>query len=355
MILQLSIITFILSVVTEFFVIRFCHKHSLYDSLGSRKIHTGNIPRLGGIAIAVSFFLGFILYSISYHNKVNTEYIFLLISGLIIFTVGIIDDLIELSAKKKLLAQLIATIVLIIGGFKLNRIFIIDLDQNIYLKVLSYVVTFIGIVGVINAYNLIDGLDGLCGSITFVTFITYGFIYYRTVPLVSATFFIFAMAILGFLVFNWPPAKVFMGDNGSTFLGFSVVAFALYKEQDVNTSMTVYEFTKILVLLNLTAIPVTDTLAAVWRRTRDHRPIMSPDKSHIHHKLLNIGFSKTGVLYLLLSIQILVCISVYVSTLLTKVQSTVLLSVTYLLVLLFFAWIHYANRRANRRKAVAEQ
>ena len=149
MILQFSIITFILSVVTEFFVIRFCHKHSLYDSLGSRKIHTGNIPRLGGIAIAVSFFLGFILYSISYHNKVNTEYIFLLISGLIIFTVGIIDDLIELSAKKKLLAQLIATIVLIIGGFKLNRIFIIDLDQNIYLKVLSYVVTFIGIVGVI--------------------------------------------------------------------------------------------------------------------------------------------------------------------------------------------------------------
>lgn len=355
MILQFSIITFILSVVTEFFVIRFCHKHSLYDSLGSRKIHTGNIPRLGGIAIAVSFFLGFILYSISYHNKVNTEYIFLLISGLIIFTVGIIDDLIELSAKKKLLAQLIATIVLIIGGFKLNRIFIIDLDQNIYLKVLSYVVTFIGIVGVINAYNLIDGLDGLCGSITFVTFITYGFIYYRTVPLVSATFFIFAMAILGFLVFNWPPAKVFMGDNGSTFLGFSVVAFALYTEQDVNTSMTVYEFTKILVLLNLTAIPVTDTLAAVWRRTRDHRPIMSPDKSHIHHKLLNIGFSKTGVLYLLLSIQILVCISVYVSTLLTKVQSTVLLSVTYLLVLLFFAWIHYANRRVNRKKAVAEQ
>lgn len=355
MIIQFSIITFILSVVTEFFVIRFCHKHSLYDSLGSRKIHTGNIPRLGGIAIAVSFFLGFILYSISYHNKVNTEYFFLLISGLIIFTVGIIDDLIELSAKKKLLAQLIATIVLIIGGFKLNRIFIIDLDQNIYLKVLSYVVTFIGIVGVINAYNLIDGLDGLCGSITFVTFITYGFIYYRTVPLVSATFFIFAMAILGFLVFNWPPAKVFMGDNGSTFLGFSVVAFALYTEQDVNTSMTVYEFTKILVLLNLTAIPVTDTLAAVWRRTRDHRPIMSPDKSHIHHKLLNIGFSKTGVLYLLLSIQILVCISVYVSTLLTKVQSTVLLSVTYLLVLLFFAWIHYTNRRANRRKAVAEQ
>lgn len=355
MILQFFIITFILSVVTEFFVIRFCHKYSLYDSLGSRKIHTGNIPRLGGIAIAVSFFLGFILYSISYHNKVNTEYIFLLISGLIIFTVGIIDDLIELSAKKKLLAQLIATIVLIIGGFKLNRIFIIDLDQNIYLKVLSCVVTFIGIVGVINAYNLIDGLDGLCGSITFVTFITYGFIYYRTVPLVSATFFIFAMAILGFLVFNWPPAKVFMGDNGSTFLGFSVVAFALYTEQDVNTSMTVYEFTKILVLLNLTAIPVTDTLAAVWRRTRDHRPIMSPDKSHIHHKLLNIGFSKTGVLYLLLSIQILVCISVYVSTLLTKVQSTVLLSVTYLLVLLFFAWIHYTNRRANRRKAVAEQ
>lgn len=355
MIIQFSIITFILSVVTEFFVIRFCHKHSLYDSLGSRKIHTGNIPRLGGIAIAVSFFIGFILYSISYHNKVDTEYIFLLISGLIIFTVGIIDDLIELSAKKKLLAQLIATIVLIIGGFKLNSIFIIDLDQNIYLKVLSYIVTFIGIVGVINAYNLIDGLDGLCGSITFVTFITYGFIYYRTVPLVSATFFIFAMAILGFLVFNWPPAKVFMGDNGSTFLGFSVVAFALYTEQDVKTSMTVYEFTKILVLLNLTAIPVTDTLAAVWRRTRDHRPIMSPDRSHIHHKLLNIGFSKTGVLYLLLSIQILVCISVYVSTLLTKVQSTVLLSVTYLLVLLFFAWIHYANRRVNRKKAVAEQ
>lgn len=355
MILQFSLITFILSVVTEFFVIRFCHKHSLYDSLGSRKIHTGNIPRLGGIAIAVSFFLGFILYSFFHHQGVETSYIFLLASGLIIFVVGVVDDLIELSAKKKLFAQLVATIILVVGGFKFNRIFIFDLEQNAFLLVFSYLVTFVWIVGVINAYNLIDGLDGLCGSITFVTFITYGFIYYRTVPHVAAVFFILAAAILGFLVFNWPPAKVFMGDNGSTFLGFSVVAFALYTEQDVNTSMTVYEFTKILVLLNLTAIPVTDTLAAVWRRTRDHRPIMSPDKSHIHHKLLNIGFSKTGVLYLLLSIQILVCISVYVSTLLTKVQSTVLLSVTYLLVLLFFAWIHYVNRRANRRKAVAEQ
>lgn len=355
MILQFSIITFILSVVTEFFVIRFCHKHSLYDSLGSRKIHTGNIPRLGGIAIAVSFFLGFILYSLFHHQGVETSYIFLLASGLIIFVVGVVDDLIELSAKKKLFAQLVATIILVVGGFKFNRIFIFDLEQNAFLLVFSYLVTFVWIVGVINAYNLIDGLDGLCGSITFVTFITYGFIYYRTVPHVAAVFFILAAAILGFLVFNWPPAKVFMGDNGSTFLGFSVVAFALYTEQDVNTSMTVYEFTKILVLLNLTAIPVTDTLAAVWRRTRDHRPIMSPDKSHIHHKLLNIGFSKTGVLYLLLSIQILVCISVYVSTLLTKVQSTVLLSITYLLVLLFFAWIHYANRRVNRKKAIAEQ
>lgn len=355
MILQFSIITFILSVVTEFFVIRFCHKHSLYDSLGSRKIHTGNIPRLGGIAVAVSFFLGFILHSFFHHQGVETSYIFLLASGLIIFVVGVVDDLIELSAKKKLFAQLVATIILVVGGFKFNRIFIFDLEQNAFLLVFSYLVTFVWIVGVINAYNLIDGLDGLCGSITFVTFITYGFIYYRTVPHVAAVFFILAAAILGFLVFNWPPAKVFMGDNGSTFLGFSVVAFALYTEQDVNTSMTVYEFTKILVLLNLTAIPVTDTLAAVWRRTRDHRPIMSPDKSHIHHKLLNIGFSKTGVLYLLLSIQILVCISVYVSTLLTKVQSTALLTVTYLLVLLFFAWIHYANRRVNRRKAVAEQ
>lgn len=355
MIIQFSIITFILSVVTEFFVIRFCHKHSLYDSLGSRKIHTGNIPRLGGIAIAVSFFLGFILYSFFRHQGVETSYFFLLASGLIIFVVGVVDDLIELSAKKKLFAQLVATIILVVGGFKFNRIFVFDLEQNAFLLVFSYLVTFVWIVGVINAYNLIDGLDGLCGSITFVTFITYGFIYYRTVPRVAAVFFILAAAILGFLVFNWPPAKVFMGDNGSTFLGFSVVAFALYTEQDVNTSMTVYEFTKILVLLNLTAIPVTDTLAAVWRRTRDHRPIMSPDKSHIHHKLLNIGFSKTGVLYLLLSIQILVCISVYVSTLLTKVQSTVLLSVTYLLVLLFFAWIHYANRRVNRKKAIAEQ
>lgn len=355
MIIQFSIITLILSVILCYIVIRICHKYSLYDSLGSRKIHTGNIPRLGGIAIAVSFFIGFVLYSISHHNKVDTEYIFLLISGVVIFTVGVIDDLVELSAKKKLLAQLIATIVLIIGGFKFNSIFFIDLNKNIFLLILSYVVTFAWIVGVINAYNLIDGLDGLCGSITFVTFITYGFIYYRTIPQVSATFFIFSMAIFGFLVFNWPPAKVFMGDCGSTFLGFSVVAMALYTEQDMETSLSVYEFNKILIIFVLTAIPVTDTIAAIWRRTRDHRPIMSPDRFHIHHKLLNIGFSKTGVLYLLLTIQIFICILVYISTLLTKVQSTALLTVTYLLVLLFFAWIHYANRRANRRKAVEEQ
>ena len=348
-ILFFSAIALVLSVVLEFFTIKFCHKHSLYDKINSRKIHTGNIPRLGGIAIVLANIISYILYSLIVNKTIPFNFVLLMLAGFIIFVFGVIDDLLELKAKQKLLVQIVAAVIVILGRFHFTQIFGLNLDANIATKIISFVVTLFWIVGVVNAYNLIDGLDGLCGSITFVTVLTYGLIFSRYAQNTAAIAFILAAAILGFLFFNWPPAKTFMGDNGSQFLGFSVAVIALYNEYKIPASMATFEFNKILVVLNLTALPIMDTIAAIWRRVRDHRPIMSPDRSHIHHKLLNIGFTKTQILLILLGIQTLVCTVVYLSTYMSRLNGMAVLLTTYAFMIVFFSFIHFANRAANRR------
>ena len=113
--------------------------------------------------------------------------------------------------------------------------------------------------------------------------------------------------------------------------------------------MDSFEFNKVLIVLNLTALPIMDTIAAIWRRIRDHRPVMSPDRFHIHHKLMNIGFSKKQILYILLSIQTVVCGIVYLSTYMRRLNALAVLIVTYVFMIIFFSFIHFANRAAMRK------
>ena len=344
-----SALSLVLSLVLESIVIKFCRKHSLYDKLSARKVHTGNVPRLGGIAIAVSFTVSFILYNFFVPGRVPYNFLFLVLAGFIIFFFGVVDDLKELRAKTKLLIQFVASAIVIGSGFHFTQVFGLNLDSNIVLKIISYVVTFIWIAGVVNAYNLIDGIDGLCGSLTFLSFIAYGLIFLRYSKNMSALAFLLAAAILGFLFYNWPPAKTFMGDNGSQFLGFMVAVLALYNEKEIPASMASFEFNKLLVVLNITALPTMDTIAAIWRRLRDHKPVMSPDRAHIHHKLMNIGFSKKQILLILAGIQLIVCVVVYGSTFMSTLNAFVVLCVTYVFMIVFFSWIHFANRAVNKR------
>lgn len=328
-------------------VIKFCNKYSLYDSVSARKIHSGNIPRLGGIAIFIAFMLGCLVY----FGLTDFDNFFLklplLISCTIIFAVGILDDLFDLSAFTKLLAQLIATGIVVFFGYRFQSIFGIPLNTTVFGRIFSCFFTYCWVVGVINSYNLIDGLDGLCSTLSLFVLVTIAIIY-SSINMTEAVICIFLCAsILGFLVFNFPPAKIFMGDNGSQFLGFMIAILPLYVTQVKNCS---FEFNKALVCVVLSAIPLTDTVASIWRRIRDKKPIMSPDKAHLHHKLLNIGLSKKQVLFVVDFVQILICVTVLIVVRLKGFIATALLLILYFVLSALFSYLHFKNRSVLKHK-----
>ncbi|WP_149554659.1 MraY family glycosyltransferase [Treponema pectinovorum] len=338
---------FLLSIFLIKKVIKFCNKYSLYDSVSARKIHSGNIPRLGGIAIFVSFISGCVVYFLITDSAILFTKIPLLISCSIIFAVGILDDLFDLKAYTKLLAQLVATGIVVFFGYRFQSIFGVSLNTSIFGRIFSSIFTYFWVVGIINSYNLIDGLDGLCSTLALSVLITVALIYSQ-INTTEAMLCIFLCAgILGFLVFNFPPAKIFMGDNGSQFLGFMIAILPLYVTQVKNTS---FEFNKVLVCIVLSAIPMTDTIASIWRRIRDKRPIMSPDKAHLHHKLLNIGLSKNQVLLVVDLVQIVICVTVLFAVRLNRNFATIVLAVLYLILASLFAFIHFKNRSVLKFK-----
>ena len=335
----------ILSIVSMPVIIKICKKFSLYDYQNARKIHSGNIPRLGGVGI----FLAFIIAAVAFIgiNKVDNfnKILPIMIAGTIVFTFALLDDLLTLPALAKLIVQLIAVSVVVFNGFRFKQIFSWVLPTPV-----SLILTFCWILGVINAYNLIDGLDGLCGSFSISTICTLGILYTFTGNPESILCFILAASIFGFLCFNWPPAKLFMGDAGSQFLGFMISVFPLFSSDNV------FEFNKFLIMIVITAFPVFDTIAAIWRRIRDKKPIMSPDRSHLHHKLLNMGYSKKSALYLLCFLQILLCGSVIISYFLGAKRGMALLIESTAFVTLFFSFVHYTNRAVIlKQKKEAEE
>ncbi|MCR4580330.1 MAG: undecaprenyl/decaprenyl-phosphate alpha-N-acetylglucosaminyl 1-phosphate transferase [Treponema sp.] len=328
-----------LSLLSMPIIIGICKKLGLYDYHDERKIHSGDIPRLGGVGIVIAFVISSLLFLITKKTLNTVDHIPIYIAAGIIFVFAIVDDLLNLPAIVKLIVQLVAVSIVTFNGYHFTQIFGWQLP-----KAVAIILTFGWILGVTNAYNLIDGLDGLCGTLSITAILTMGILYYLSGNNEAILCFMLAGAIFGFLCFNWPPAKLFMGDNGSQFLGFMIATLPLY------TSGDVFEYNKFLIMIVLTSFAVFDTIAAIWRRIRDRKPIMSGDRSHLHHKLLNMGYTKKSALYLIAFIQVLLCISVIVSYFLGRMKGMALLLESFSFMVLFFSIIHYTNRRVMLQK-----
>jgi len=339
----ISLVAFLISLLSIPIIIKLSTKFNIFDYQDARKIHSGNISRLGGVGITISFFVCTAVYFLIADASLFIEYLPIISAGLIIFVFGFIDDIVTLRAIVKLLIQIVATCLVIFSGNRFTQIGPWQIPSA-----LSYIFTFCWIIGVVNAFNLIDGLDGLCSSLAFTTTLTLGIIYTLSSNNVAVICFILAASILGFLCFNWPPAKLFMGDCGSQFLGFMIATIPLIPSDNV------IEFNKFLIIVSLAAFPIFDTIAAIWRRIRDKRPIMSPDKSHLHHKLLNLGYTKKSSLYLVVFIQLLLCSLVIISYLLGTYKGMMVLLLTLFFVTLFFTFIHYTNQAILKRKRMEE-
>ena len=337
-------VSFVLAIAFVKLTIVVCKKESWYDIPSERKVHKGLVPRLGGAGFVSAFILSCVLY-VLFELESAKMFAPFVCAGLFVFATGVADDFLDLRAVVKFFVQCLAALIMVSSGYVFENCFSLAIPQP-----LASVGTFLWIVGIINSYNMIDGIDGLCGGLSALVLFTLALVYTLSGGYSAALCFILVSAILGFLVFNKPKAKIFMGDGGSQFLGFMVASIPLFK------TVTNFESKKMLVALCLTAIPMMDCIAAFVRRTRDHRSVMSPDKLHLHHKLMNLGLSSTAVLLLLLSIQTSICACVIASMALKTAGAYVLLIALEVVMIGFFAAVHFLNRaKLSKPKEVADE
>jgi UDP-GlcNAc:undecaprenyl-phosphate/decaprenyl-phosphate GlcNAc-1-phosphate transferase len=260
-------------------IIKIALKLGITDQPNSRKVHVKQTPSMGGLAIYIGF-----LNCIWFSNIQNDFLLPILIGTVVIIITGLLDDYLVLSPPLKLTGQIIAAAIVIQSGVVVEFINV-PFGSIVYLGWFSVPLTLIWILGITNAINLIDGLDGLAAGVTSIVLLTISII-----ALGMFNYFVVMLAIillganLGFLVHNFYPAKIFMGDTGSLFLGFMLSVISLLGFKNVTL------FSLIIPVLIL-GVPISDTFFAIIRRAVNKQPLSHPDKSHLHHCLMRIGYS----------------------------------------------------------------
>ncbi|WP_428909663.1 glycosyltransferase family 4 protein [Niallia sp. Krafla_26] len=254
------------------------------DKPNQRKVHQNIMPRLGGLAIYISFVVG--IFIMLPEHLIDNTLSSIMIGCTIIVITGIFDDIFEISPKLKLFGQLAAALVVIVwGDIKVEFINLPFTDGILEFGYMSVPITLLWIIGITNAINLIDGLDGLAAGVSSIALITISFmgILFGN-PFVTIVAAILLASTIGFLFYNFHPAKIFMGDTGALFLGYMIAVLSLLGFKNV-------AFISFIIPIIILGVPISDTFFAIMRRILNKKPIMQPDKSHLHHCLLGLGFS----------------------------------------------------------------
>ena len=297
------------------------------DMPNERKVHKVPIPRLGGLGIYAGFLLGYMLFGI-HSVQMNA----ILIGSFIILVTGIFDDIKPVPAKWKLLAQTVgASIIPLYGGILLKDISAFGLYLNF--GILAYPITIIFIVAIINCINLIDGLDGLSSGIASIYFLTIGIIAMllnNSNGLDIILTFIMLGSTLGFLVHNFHPAKIFLGNSGSMFLGYMIAVISLLGFKNVT-------MTSLIIPLLVIAIPILDTIFAILRRAIKGEKITTGDKYHIHHQLLNRNLSQRTTVLIIYVIDLLFASASIVYVLKDNKLGYIIYGILLLIVIIFVA------------------
>ncbi len=294
--LEILLITFLTSLLLIPLSKRVAEHIGAIDMPNARKVHKVPMPRLGGLAIYGAFLVGYI-----FCGDKTPQMISILIGTFIIFITGLLDDIKPIKASYKFLAQIIASaIVVIYGQIYFSEITFLGLHLQFNL-ILSYILSIFFILAITNAINLIDGLDGLASGVSciyFATILIIAMLLNSTAGLDFTLTIIMLGSTLGFLVFNFPPAKIFMGDSGSLFLGFMISVIAL-------VSFKVATLTSLFIPIIVLAIPIFDTVLAILRRILKGESIGTPDKEHFHHQLLKLKFSPRVSVIIIYMVNIL--------------------------------------------------
>ena len=291
-------------------------KLNVVDIPNERKVHTVAIPRMGGVAIYGAFVLGALALGL-YTRQVAA----LLVASSIVMLVGWVDDVRGISPKIKLLGQVVASLVLIKGGFFVQFITNPFTDGGlISLGVFTIPVTILWLTGISNAVNLIDGLDGLSAGVSAVAALTMTIVCFVQGQVQTAALAaVLAAAAFGFLRYNFYPARTFMGDCGSLFLGFVLGALAIMGLSKGATIVSIF------IPFIIMGIPIFDTFFAIIRRIFLHKPIFEADKGHLHHSLLSLGLSHRQTVLSIYAVSAVMGLSAVLLALLTSAQAMVLL------------------------------
>ncbi|NLL61395.1 MAG: undecaprenyl/decaprenyl-phosphate alpha-N-acetylglucosaminyl 1-phosphate transferase [Candidatus Atribacteria bacterium] len=287
---------FFISYIITPFIARLAKKQDFVDKPGYRKVHDNAIPNLGGIVIFFGFLLS-ALFFVPFQEQIKA----FLAGSIIILLLGIVDDIVDLKPLNKFIIQLAPALLFIIyHQDTINQFIIQKLSQFTIFGFLLYPVLILWMVGITNSINLIDGLDGLAAGISIISLVTFLIIGFL-VDEIYLPYNLLNAALLGSMIaffrYNFYPAQIFLGDSGSTFSGFLISGSAIL--------LVVYSKKPILLLIPVLtlALPITDTLFAIWRRYKSHTPIFQADRSHLHHRLLDRGISHRNVVLILLALN----------------------------------------------------
>lgn len=333
-------VTFIISVILTPFIGKITKEMGIIAHTNNRTVHHGIIPRTAGYAIYVAFLIGAMVF-LKTDNQINS----ILIGGLIVFLFGLYDDIHDLPPKMKVLGQVAAALIVIFYGSISLKGFTIPYIPTILSYSIALIITLGWIVGITNAVNLIDGLDGLCGGISMIVLITTGLIsiHYGRTDITSLTLLL-AGSIGGFLVFNFHPAKIFMGDCGALFIGFMLSVISL-----LGFGFKTSTFFTLGAPIVVLAVPIMDTLIAIIRRKVHHQRFDEADKGHLHHKLmfsLELGQTKSVLILYIATALFSICSFIHIYS----VTASILLFA--LLLLVFEIFVEYTNMISRKYKPI---
>lgn len=264
------------------------------DKPNARKVHTHAIPRLGGLAIYIGF-MAAVLFCV----PVRHELLALLLGCTAIVALGIWDDICNIPAKVKLVGQIVAACIPIAFGIQIEWLTNPFGTLIVLPELVAVPVTIFWIIGFTNTVNLIDGLDGLAAGVSFIASVSMFLLAYTMNQYLPAMIIVaMAGAALGFLQYNFNPAKIFMGDTGSMLLGYTMAVAAVLGL--VKTAATI----ALVVPLIALGLPILDTLFAIIRRKMSGVPIFQPDKGHLHHRLLALGMSQKQAVLIMYFVSI---------------------------------------------------
>ncbi|MEG6615156.1 MraY family glycosyltransferase [Peptococcaceae bacterium 1198_IL3148] len=327
-----AVLAVVISLLVTPWVKRLAIRVNAMDVPDKRKVHTGLMPRMGGLAVFISFAVTALIV-----RPLTPALAGLLLGGLVIILVGIVDDIKGLSPKQKLVGQIVAALMVIPFGIQVEFVTNPISGGIVGLGILAIPVTVFWIISVTNAVNLIDGLDGLAGGTSMIAALTIAAVAWKQGQLyggsathteVAVLGLILACAVLGFLRYNFFPAKIFLGDTGSMFLGYCLAVLAVMGLTKIAASISV--FIPIVIL----GIPLLDTFFAIVRRSLNGKRIFQPDKEHLHHRLMAMGLSHRQTVLVIYGISAVLGASAYVLNLVTTDHAVLLMAGLSLIIII---------------------